>query len=186
MGDNKFILDAGCGGKHFWLNKKHQNTIYIDIREEDKGYIKARKNWECKPDLIADFRDLPFEDKKFKLIVWDPPHLKGKKQTGYMTKKYGVLSPETWQDDLKRGFKELWRVLDDYGVLTLKFNNFDVNFKALLRLFPIQPLYGTTTVQRSRSETRWFVFIKIPKQLNSEAVGIPPMTKVKGILPTFL
>ncbi len=161
--EDKFILDACCGGKHFWLDKNQKNTIYIDIREEDKGYIKDRKNWECKPDLIADFRNLPFEDKKFKLIVWDPPHLKGKKQSGYMTKKYGILNPETWQYDIKKGFEELWRCLDDYGVLTLKFNNFDVKFKNLLEQIPVAPLYGTTTVQKERCETRWFVFMKIPK-----------------------
>ena len=161
--DKKFILDAGCGGKHIWFNKKHPNTLYIDKRQEDKGYIKGRKNWECKPDMIANFKNLPFEDKRFKLIVWDPPHLKGKSQTGYMTKKYGILHPETWQEELRLGFKELWRVLDDYGVLTLKFNDFSCSFKELLKQFPIEPLYGTRTVQKSRSETRWFCFMKIPK-----------------------
>ncbi len=161
---DKFILDACCGGKHFWLNKKHPNTIYIDIRKEKKGYIKERLRWECKPDMIADFRNLPFKDKTFKLIVWDPPHLKGLKKSGYMTKKYGILNPQTWKNDLSKGFRELWRCLDDYGVLTFKFNNFSFPFKKVLSLFPIKALYGTTTIQKEKSETRWFTFIKIPKE----------------------
>ncbi len=160
---NKFILDACCGGKHIWFNKNHPNVLYIDIREEDKGFIKERKNWDCKPDMIADFRNLPFEDKKFKLIVWDPPHLIAKRMSGIMTKKYGCLNPETWQDDFKKGFKELWRVLGDHGVLTFKFSDFHVKFKEVLSVLDEQPLFGTTTVQKDTSSTKWFCFMKIPK-----------------------
>ncbi len=36
--ENKYILDACCGGKCFWFNKKHPNTLYIDIRKEEKGF----------------------------------------------------------------------------------------------------------------------------------------------------
>ena len=36
---DKFILDACCGGRMFWENKKHPNTIYIDNRLKEKGHI---------------------------------------------------------------------------------------------------------------------------------------------------
>ena len=34
--EDKFILDVCCGGKAFWFNKNHPNTIYQDIRTEEK------------------------------------------------------------------------------------------------------------------------------------------------------
>ena len=71
---DKFILDACCGGRMMWFNKKHPNTIYIDIRREEKGLCKERPNFEVNPDKIMDFTNLEFPDKKFKLVVWDPPH----------------------------------------------------------------------------------------------------------------
>jgi|GEM_PF-4955529 len=39
MLEGKFILDACCGSRMFWFNKKHPNTLYMDIREYDKGDI---------------------------------------------------------------------------------------------------------------------------------------------------
>ncbi len=68
--ENKFILDACCGCRQFWFNKNHTNTLYIDNRTEEKGFQDARPNKEIKPDEIADFRNLPFSDKKFKLAFF--------------------------------------------------------------------------------------------------------------------
>ena len=80
--EGKFILDACCGGRMMWFDKSHPNTLYIDNREEDKGVCKERPNFFVKPDKIMDFRAMEgLRDKSFKLVVWDPPHLKslGKK-----------------------------------------------------------------------------------------------------------
>ena len=165
--ENKLILDACCGGRCFWEDKQHPNTLYIDIRNAPKGTCPERPNWNCTPDMIADFRDLSFPDKKFKHIVWDPPHIKQKngqeRLTGILVKKYGALHAETWPSDLKRGFNELWRVLDDYGTLVFKFHDNSVDFESVLKLFHKRPLYGTTTRKRKFGETRYFVFMKIPK-----------------------
>lgn len=158
---NKLILDAGCGGKHIWLDKNNKATVYIDIRKKDRGYIPARPNWECQPDIIADTRKLPFKDNTFKLIVWDPPHIKRNYDNHYFGKKYGILSPITWPSDLKNSFNELWRVLNNHGILTLKFSNSDIPFKKVLRQFHVQPLFGTTTSRNDRIETRWFTFMKL-------------------------
>ena len=162
---NKFILDACCSGREMWFNKKHPNTIYIDIREEEKGFIKERPNFCIKPDIVMDFRKLKFPDKSFKLVVWDPPHMKARKLTGVMVKKYGGLIPETWQSDLKRGFKEIWRVLEDYGVLIFKWNNYHIKFKKVLSLFPIEPLFGNISTNTPKSQTKWFCFMKIPESV---------------------
>ena len=164
---DKLILDACCGGRHFWINKKHPDTLYIDIREEERGFLPDRTNFSIKPDMKLDFRDLPFPDKSFKLIIWDPPHQvrkDGQKHiTGILIKHYGALNADTWRSDLKRGFDELWRVLDDCGTLIFKFNDRDVNFEDVLKLFHKDPLIGTITKKDRRGETRWFCFFKSPE-----------------------
>ena len=95
--DNKFILDACCGGRMMWYNKNHPNTLYIDIRKEEKGFIEDIPNFEVNPDIIADFTNLPPEikNKKFKLIVWDVPHFRTRKLSGIFQKKFGGLNPES-------------------------------------------------------------------------------------------
>jgi len=159
---DKFILDACCGPKFMWFNKNHPNAIYIDIREEEKGFVEARPETEIKPDLIADFRDLPDFIGTFKLIVWDPPHIIRKNYAKHdMTLKYGILDKESWPYDYKKGFNELWGVLEDYGVLIFKFNDNTLNFKKVLELFPVQPLFGNT-ISNGKSKTKWFTFMKIP------------------------
>ena len=129
---NKFILDACCGLKQMWLNKNHPNAVYIDIRKEEKGFVKQRPNTEINPDFIMDFRRLEFPDKSFRLIVWDPPHLKTLGETSIFRKKFGCLNAETWAIDMKNGFNELWRVLVDYGVLIFKWSDNEISFRKIL------------------------------------------------------
>ena len=160
--EDTFILDACCGPKFMWNNKNHPNVLYIDIRKEEKGFISRRPNCEIKPDMIADFRNMPFKDKSFKLVVWDPPHIIRKNYSKHeMTMKYGILDKETWPDDYKRGFNECWRVLEDYGVLIFKFNDNTIKIEKVLKLFPVDPLFGNL-VANSKSKTKWFCFMKIP------------------------
>ena len=165
---NKFILDACCGSRMFWLDKIQENTIFIDNRSYDKGFIDNRPNRELKPDMIMDFRDLKFPDKKFKLIVMDPPHLVGKPDGCRMTKTYGVLNKETWKEDIKKGFDECWRVLADYGILIFKWNDASVKRKKLLETLGRTPLFGHPN--GSKIPTHWFCFMKIPTTQNTQKV----------------
>lgn len=111
-----------------------------------------------------DFRDLKFDDKYFKLIVFDPPHLTGKSfQKSIMGKSYGVLD-DTWRKDLKEGFNECWRVLEDYGILIFKWNDNTISFKEVLKLFPVEPLIGQRVTNKKSNVTKWFTFMKIPKE----------------------
>ena len=164
---DKFILDACCGPRMMWFNKNHPNALYVDIRKET--FIASRgKKIKINPDIIADFRKLPFDDKSFKLIVWDPPHMRTLSTNFDLVKKYGGLHPETWQDDFKKGFNELWRCLEDYGVLIFKFNDISISFEKVLKQFPVSPLFGSkgyeTKKNKKGTETRWFTFMKIPNQ----------------------
>ncbi len=160
--NDKFILDACCGGRMFWFNKKHPNTLYIDQRRAEKGHRKFRPKHEVQPDVIMDFRSMDLPDSSFKLIVWDPPHLRTLGKTSDMRKTYGCLNNETWPSDLQRGFGECWRVLDDYGVLIFKWNDTEISVKRIIKLFKKEPLFGHPT--GSKSKTHWFCFMKIPKR----------------------
>ena len=162
--ETKIILDACCGEKGMWFNKKHPNALYIDIRKEKKGYDKDRPNSEVNPDIIMDFRDLQFEDNTFKLVVWDPPHMTRLTETSWLRKKYGILNAQTWKADLKKGFNECWRVLENNGVLIIKWCEAEIKTEEVLKLFHTEPLFGQTTSKRSN--TLWLCFMKIPETTN--------------------
>jgi hypothetical protein len=165
METNKKILDACCGSRMFWFNKKQPNTIFIDNREYNKGFIDNRQNRELHPDMIMDFRKLEFPDKSFKLVVMDPPHLIGKKDGCRMTKTYGSLNKETWKEDIKKGFDECMRVLEDYGILIFKWNESSIKRKEILEVLKVEPLFGHPN--GSKIPTNWFCFMRFP-ELNSE------------------
>ncbi len=147
-----------------WKDKNNPNVLYMDIRQEEKGFNKYRRSQEVQPDLIGDFRDMPFKDKTFKMVVWDPPHLTKLGETSHFYKIFGKLHNETWPYDLGQGFKECWRVLEDYGVLIFKFNNGNIPYKKVLALFKEQHLFAHTNDSKGKSLTSWFVFMKIPKK----------------------
>ena len=165
---NKFILDACCGGRMMWFDKKHPNALYIDNTIKEIGHIKQRRNHTVKPDIVMDFRDLKFSDKSSKLVVLDPPHLSTLTETSIMRKKFGCLNAETWQSDLSKAFKECWRVLDDYGVFILKWNDIEIPYKKILSLVNQKPLFmnitaGPKTLKEKGPRSYWFCFMKIPR-----------------------
>ena len=167
---DKFILDACCGGRTMWVNKHHPNAIYIDNRTAPKGHIQKgfNPNHEVNPDILMDFRNLKFPDASFKLIVFDPPHLSTLTETSIMRKKFGVLNAETWQSDLKKAFSELWRVLEDYGVLVIKWNDIEIPYKKLRSLFSHEPLFRNiiagNKALKAGNRSYWFCFMKIPSK----------------------
>jgi len=164
------ILDATCGGRSIWLpgNEARDDTLYIDRREEPPGFhvdgMDYTESYSIEPDEVQDFRDLPYADESFHLIVFDPPHVVKDggmdALAGAVQKKYGALEAETWQADLQAGFEELWRVLKGGGVLVFKFADNAADWHEVLELAPRDPLFGTTNNKRTGVETRWFVFYK--------------------------
>ena len=110
VGIVKKILDACCGSRMFWFDREHENVLFMDNRELEDILCDGRK-LEIKPDIIGDFRKMDFPDESFQLVMFDPPHLLRAGEKSWIGKKYGKLNPETWKEDIKKGFSECFRVL---------------------------------------------------------------------------
>jgi SAM-dependent methyltransferase len=152
----KRVLDPCCGSKMFWFDRQNDDVIFGDKRSETHVLCDGR-TLRIEPDIQMDFTSLPFEDSKFKLVVFDPPHLKRAGPKSWLAAKYGKLS-ETWQEDLKQGFAECFRVLAKDGVLVFKWNETQIKTSAVLELVDVKPLFGHTSGRHQK--THWIVFMK--------------------------
>lgn len=148
------ILDVCCGSRMFWFDKNHENTLFVDKREYYEE-LPTGHVINVSPDVVADFRNLPFKDETFYRVVFDPPHLLHAGESSWLAKKYGRLNKETWPQDLKQGFDECMRVLKTNGTLVFKWNEEQVRLREILDIFETQPLYGN-----QRAKTYWVVFMK--------------------------
>ncbi|OKP95080.1 class I SAM-dependent methyltransferase [Paenibacillus sp. P46E] len=147
------ILDACCGSRMFWFDKQQPDTIYMDNRELSDVLCDGR-TLNVSPDVVADFRAMPFEDESFYLVVFDPPHLVKAGEESWLAKKYGKLN-EMWQFDIRQGFTECMRVLKPNGTLIFKWNEDQVSLSEVLKAIGYKPLFGN-----KRSKTHWLVFMK--------------------------
>ena len=167
------VLDVCCGGKMFYFDKKDERVLFCDNRTVDTELCDGRR-FVVAPDVECDFTELPFDDGHFAMVVFDPPHLlynTGKSKmadmygslnsratpTGYQHIKYGHLS-NGWEDMLKKGFSECFRVLRPGGFLIFKWNETDVPVKKILSLTAEKPLFGNRSGKSSK--THWICFMK--------------------------
>lgn len=158
MPADKLILDATAGSRMMWFNKNNPLTLFGDIREESHVLCDGRV-LNVAPDVKYDFRQMEFPDNSFKLVLFDPPHLIKIGKNGWLFKKYGGLSKETWQSDIKAGFDECMRVLDLHGTLIFKWNTRDIKLNELLKVLDKEPLFGHTTTKNG--QTIWMTFLKV-------------------------
>ncbi len=148
----------------FWFNRQHADAVYGDCRREtitvtdrSHGQADGQRTLNIDPDVLLDFRALPYPDGTFKLVVFDPPHLVRAGPRSWLAAKYGKLS-DNWRDDLRAGFTECFRVLAADGVLVFKWNETQVKVRDVLALTPVQPLFGHPTGRQGL--THWLVFMK--------------------------
>jgi 23S rRNA G2069 N7-methylase RlmK/C1962 C5-methylase RlmI len=149
----KTVLDVCCGSRMMWFDKNNEKALFIDNRTVDTILCYGR-TLIVKPDVLADFTALPFEDNQFPLIVFDPPHLRRAGENSWLRNKYGVLSSD-WKDILRKGFEECFRVLAPLGTLIFKWCEEQIKLKDVLSCTDEKPLFGNR-----RGTTIWIVFQK--------------------------
>jgi SAM-dependent methyltransferase len=156
------ILDACCGGRMFWFDKRDANTVYLDKRIEtvimpDRTAKTGVQTMHVRPDIKADFTAMPFKSDTFDLVVFDPPHLLHNGAAGWLTKRYGRLTGD-WKSELRQGFSECFRVLRMFGTLIFKWNETDVPISQVFALTNEKPLFGHKSGRLSN--THWVAFMK--------------------------
>lgn len=153
MSEHPKILDACCGSRMFWFNKNNPLVTFMDIRQEYEE-LPTGHVINVNPDVVADFRSIPFEDNTYDMVVFDPPHLLHAGKNSWLAKKYGRLG-DNWQEDIAQGFRECMRVLKPSGTLVFKWNEEQIKLRDVLATIDFKPLFGN-----KRSKTHWLVFIK--------------------------
>lgn len=142
----------------FWFNRADKRALFIDKRREElvADTRQGRRKIIVDPDIVADFKSLPFPDNSFSLVVFDPPHTFAG-PNGWTSKKYGTLKPG-WQDEIRHGFAECFRVLCPLGTMIFKWNEHRIPVSTILSLTEHAPLFG----QRcgTTAKTHWIVFMK--------------------------
>lgn len=157
------VLDPCCGGRAMHFDRTNPEVIFGDQRSEsitvkDTSHrAGGSRTLNIHPDIVLDFRALPFEDGKFNLIAFDPPHLTRAGPKSWMAARYGKLGAD-WREDLRAGFSECFRVLATNGTLVFKWNETQVKLAEVLALTPHQPIFGQ--VSGRKGMTHWLVFMK--------------------------
>ena len=145
-----------------WFDSQDERAIYMDRRcEIVKGEwgpgSKGRRDLHINPDVMGDFSDMPFPDESFQLVVLDPPHIRRMEAKGKVSATFGVLTPG-WEEMLRGGFSECFRVLKPGGVLVFKWCEVEVPLARVLALTPEKPLFGHRSGKKAM--THWVTFMK--------------------------
>lgn len=151
------VLDPASGSRMFYFDKADQRVLFGDIRSEQHVLCDGRA-LDVNPDALMDFRDLPFDDSTFSVVIFDPPHLVRAGPQSWQAAKYGRLDRDTWRDDLRAGFAECFRVLRPEGVLIFKWNETQIPVSQILALTDQKPLVGHRVGKQMK--THWITFIK--------------------------
>ncbi len=164
MDDARRVLDPCCGGRMMWMDRANPDVVFGDRRNEiltvtdrSHGNASGTRTLRIEPDVMIDFRALPYEDGTFRLVAFDPPHLVRAGARSWLAAKYGKLGDD-WRDDLRAGFAECFRVLHPDGVLVFKWNETQVSVRDVLALTPHEPLFGHLSGRKGL--THWLVFMK--------------------------
>lgn len=153
----KKILDACCGSRMFWFDKSNPHVLFADNRTLTDTLCDGR-TLNINPDVIHDFTNMPYQDNSFKLVIFDPPHLKNGGNNSWLVKKYGRLNND-WPKQLKQGFDECMRVLEPDGILVFKWNETHIPVSKIIKAIGHQPLIGHKSGKASN--THWLLFMKI-------------------------
>lgn len=163
MSELKKILDVTCGSRSIWFQKDCEAAVFMDIRECEMTGIwastKEDSERKCvvKPDVVADFTNIPFVDNTFSLVVFDPPHLDKGGDNAWLVKKYGRLE-DGWEKMIHDGFAECMRVLKPDGVLIFKWSEVQIPTRRVIDAIGKEPLFGHRSGKKM--QTHWMCFMK--------------------------
>ena len=169
------ILDATAGNRTMWQVKDISHIIYVDMERKLKN----------KPTLFADNTNLPFPNKTFDTIFYDPPHNWGggdepnpiypseikkwaEKHKPFAFTYYGWDKYKTRVQLIRHVYmaqKEFYRVLKDDGILLFKWNEMRIPLDRILGAFDrwvqIMDLrVNDITHTASQHQTFWVLFVK--------------------------
>lgn len=162
------ILDATCGFRGIWFQKNHPFVTFMDKRNEvvdskTKGVkFKSRRRWKIKPDVVSEWKNAPFPDEYFDMIIFDPPHkiVNTKRELGAIEKEYGCFYGNGWKKEIKEGVDKLFKILKPEGVFVFKWSDSNIDVNKILKLFPYKPMFGSNTKSKGHTANFWIVFIK--------------------------
>jgi 23S rRNA G2069 N7-methylase RlmK/C1962 C5-methylase RlmI len=147
----------------FYFDRHDPRVVFGDCRREtitvadhSCGNASGQRTLAIDPDVLLDFRVLPYPDESFALVVFDPPHLIQAGPKSWLAAKYGKLGKD-WREDLRAGFRECFRVLRPNGTLIFKWCEYQIPLHDVLALTPERPVFGN---RRPKSGTHWLVFFK--------------------------
>lgn len=109
-------LDPTYGYGRFWTKWRPDYLIGTDKNpQKSPGEIGVESDLRlC--DRSVDFREMPWLDRTFDAVVFDPPYkLSGTPDMDAMDERYGIDVPERWQDRMQLcvdGVRECARVSD--------------------------------------------------------------------------
>ena len=165
---------------------KRKGVYYSNHKKQKPRVINVN------PNIVAEWKNAPFPDNHFDMIVFDPPHLienRDKKNLSSLNKSYGMLYKDNWKRELKLGIRKLFDILKPEGVFVFKWCENSAKVQEVLKFFPYKPLFGSNTKSKGHTSNFWILFIKhnVDKNLSEYTeVGIPPTDKSVGILPNEL
>ena len=150
----------------FYFDKEDERVLFQDIRDERIPLTKGGL-FKVHPDVVADFRNMPYENDTFTMVVFDPPHMvyysrdnsASHERRGDLYAEYGELR-KNWRQYLREGFAECFRVLKPGGFLIFKWSETDIKVKNVLALAPPQhrPVFGHKSGKTMG--THWICFMK--------------------------
>lgn len=150
----KNIIDVCCGSRMFHFDKNNPSVVFMDKRKVKTTLCDGRI-LNVNPDIVSDFKKIPFEDNSFSLVIFDPPHLIKVGEKSWLYKKYGKL-PKDWQSEIRQGFNECFRILKPNGTLIFKWATRDITLKQILDVIEIRPI-----IFHKNNNTFFLVFFKL-------------------------
>jgi len=120
----KLILDATMNAGRFWIGSR-RSVIGVDI------------NPKYRPHVVADNRRMPFKDRCFDVVVYDPPHIpnQGRDKAKDFNTRFGLLLKSSRENGYNFTHlyplfvREAYRILRSEGVLFCKIADYIHNHR---------------------------------------------------------